>query len=329
MDDDPLLADTSAAVSTPAASSSATGSSSAEAGGAAGGAESSGKADVDEDGVGRAPARWTGAWAVEKARALVRKPAGADLSTGAVLSYGMVGVVVALLSDVPAIFLTAFLLQVPRMNALAAGQMLLIAKVCVHARACAPAPLPRAPRQLTAPAPPRPYRSRLCAQVFDAVTDPIIGTASDATRNRFGRRRPWMVASVPISVAFNILLFQHWTSLDGNAPAIFAYYLVCLCMSTFGMTCYWIPAAALPVTISAKDIDRVRLVSTRAINVFLATIVGVLIMGLFVNTFPTAEKDTGFLIAAVINSALITVAAFVSVFGIPEPSSLKVQGGAN
>ena len=44
------------------------------------------------------------------------------------------------------------------------------------------------------------------SRLWDAVSDPIAGWASDRTRTRFGRRRPWMlVAAVPGALAFYAL----------------------------------------------------------------------------------------------------------------------------
>ena len=37
----------------------------------------------------------------------------------------------------------------------------------------------------------------LIARVFDLITDPLVGYLSDHTRTRWGRRKPWMVASLP------------------------------------------------------------------------------------------------------------------------------------
>ncbi len=47
----------------------------------------------------------------------------------------------------------------------------------------------------------------LIARLSDVVTDPIVGYLSDHTRSRFGRRRIWMVAGVPISMLSAYALF--------------------------------------------------------------------------------------------------------------------------
>ncbi len=44
----------------------------------------------------------------------------------------------------------------------------------------------------------------LLARVLDVFTDPIVGTLGDRTSTRFGRRRPWVLASIPL------LLFASW-----------------------------------------------------------------------------------------------------------------------
>jgi GPH family glycoside/pentoside/hexuronide:cation symporter len=43
-------------------------------------------------------------------------------------------------------------------------------------------------------------------KLWDAVTDPLMGYISDATRSRWGRRRPWIVVSaVPLAICFYLL----------------------------------------------------------------------------------------------------------------------------
>ena len=57
----------------------------------------------------------------------------------------------------------------------------------------------------------------LGARVWDAVSDPIVGNLSDRTRSRFGRRRPWLVASVlPIAVGI-AMIWSPPAALEGSA----------------------------------------------------------------------------------------------------------------
>lgn len=48
----------------------------------------------------------------------------------------------------------------------------------------------------------------LLARVIDLLVDPVIGWASDSTRSRWGRRRPWVAAAVPPFVVGVFLLFM-------------------------------------------------------------------------------------------------------------------------
>jgi GPH family glycoside/pentoside/hexuronide:cation symporter len=47
----------------------------------------------------------------------------------------------------------------------------------------------------------------LLARVFDVFTDPMVGYWSDRTRTRWGRRRPWIVAGMPLMTASFYFLF--------------------------------------------------------------------------------------------------------------------------
>ncbi|MCM0021640.1 MAG: MFS transporter [Tagaea sp.] len=48
----------------------------------------------------------------------------------------------------------------------------------------------------------------LIARLWDVAIDPAIGFLSDRTRSRWGRRRPWMLASLPLVLGASYALFQ-------------------------------------------------------------------------------------------------------------------------
>ena len=59
----------------------------------------------------------------------------------------------------------------------------------------------------------------LFARLFDAVLDPLIGYASDRTETRWGRRRVWMVASIPVLMLSVYMIFF-------PSPGVTAGYLL-------------------------------------------------------------------------------------------------------
>lgn len=59
----------------------------------------------------------------------------------------------------------------------------------------------------------------LLSRLLDVVTDPIVGVLGDRTRSRFGRRRPWVLAAVPL------LLLASWR-LFMPPPDAGAFYLL-------------------------------------------------------------------------------------------------------
>ncbi|TFG82738.1 MAG: MFS transporter, partial [Erysipelotrichales bacterium] len=77
---------------------------------------------------------------------------------------------------------------------------------------------------------------------WDAVTDPVAGYLSDRTRTRFGRRRPWMLASaLPVGLTY----FAIWAppgSLSGGALSLWIAGAILLFYSA--MTVFNVPYTA-------------------------------------------------------------------------------------
>jgi GPH family glycoside/pentoside/hexuronide:cation symporter len=82
----------------------------------------------------------------------------------------------------------------------------------------------------------------MCAMVFDAFADPIVGQISDNLRTRLGRRHPFMYASaLPVALCYFLL----WNPPHWSAGHLF-YYLIAMAIlvRTF-ITLYEIPSASL------------------------------------------------------------------------------------
>ncbi len=80
-------------------------------------------------------------------------------------------------------------------------------------------------------------------RLWDAFTDPAMGAISDATRSRWGRRRPWMFVGAILTGALFPLLW--WASPSWGTPQQVAYFIVVGILYFTAFTMYSVPYHAL------------------------------------------------------------------------------------
>ena len=91
----------------------------------------------------------------------------------------------------------------------------------------------------------------LLAQIWDAVTDPVVGVWSDRTRTRWGRKRPWILfGALPFGLAYVL----NWVVPDLQGAALFAYYLGVALLFRTAFTVVGIPYGALTPELT-RDYD--------------------------------------------------------------------------
>lgn len=100
------------------------------------------------------------------------------------------------------------------------------------------------------------------ATVWDAVTDPLMGTISDRTTTRFGRRHPYMlVGGILLALSFLALWFVP-ESFRGE-KTLFGYLLVINILMKTTFTVFVVPFTALGFEMCKRDDDRARLQGVR------------------------------------------------------------------
>jgi Na+/melibiose symporter-like transporter len=98
----------------------------------------------------------------------------------------------------------------------------------------------------------------LFARIFDLITDPLVGYLSDHTRTRWGRRKPWMVASLPF------LMVGLYKVLIPDEGADLWYLLTWLMVMWLGWTMLMIPYYAWGAELTSDYDDRTRVTGWRA-----------------------------------------------------------------
>lgn len=94
-------------------------------------------------------------------------------------------------------------------------------------------------------------------RLIDAFSDPLIGYASDNTRTRFGRRKPWIFFGAIVSGISFALLFHLYKGHSTNF--YFWYFLAVQCLFVVSFACYSIPWIALGYEMTPDYHERTRL----------------------------------------------------------------------
>nr|WP_321361664.1 MFS transporter [uncultured Hyphomonas sp.] len=158
----------------------------------------------------------------------------------------------------------------------------------------------------------------MIAMAADAVLDPVVGQWSDTLRSKWGRRHPFMYASV---LPVGIFYFMLWQPPAGASdPVLFAYLLLVASATRIMIGVYEIPSTALLAEFTQDYDERTELVSFR----FFFGVVGGILMGVFVFAVIFANDPaapgglldaSGYVRYAWISAPLMATAIFISSIG--------------
>ena len=132
----------------------------------------------------------------------------------------------------------------------------------------------------------------MIAMVVDAISDPLIGGLSDRVNTRWGRRHPFMLASVlPLIVAFYCL---YQPPSDLSERSLFTWLVVCLVIVRLSQSFYSVPHDALGAELTDDYHERTSLFGWNLVIQTFASLI--MVMGMLFFIFPsTPEYDNGLL----------------------------------
>jgi glycoside/pentoside/hexuronide:cation symporter, GPH family len=149
----------------------------------------------------------------------------------------------------------------------------------------------------------------LVSNLFDAVTDPLVGNLSDRTRTRWGRRRPWLLLG---AVPFGLVFCLQWYVPPLGTTGLFIYYLVIAMLLKLAFTVVNVPYTALTPEIAQDYDERTTLTSYRFAFSIAGGLLAVLaypsIVGLLGETASSYFTSGAILALFVVASPLVTVA---------------------
>ncbi len=112
-------------------------------------------------------------------------------------------------------------------------------------------------------------------RIWDVLTDPLIGTLSDRSRSRFGRRRPWMVTGAPLLLISAYFLFLPAPGAD------WSYLLLWVAALTLGGTMVLLPYSAWGAELTVDYHGRSRVSASREVFVVVGTVLAVALPAAF------------------------------------------------
>lgn len=158
------------------------------------------------------------------------------------------------------------------------------------------------------------------AKVWDAASNPLVGSWSDRTRSRLGRRRPFLLGALPLLAGGFIML---WTPPELGTGAMIAWAAVALFVFFTAFALYAVPHAALGAELSPDSHQRTRLFGARQMSFTIGMLFAFAAIDLAMNA--AAPRAATALLA--LPGALVAIAVLaITPLAIGEPAGER-RGG--
>ncbi|MEO1286323.1 MAG: MFS transporter [Chloroflexota bacterium] len=159
--------------------------------------------------------------------------------------------------------------------------------------------------------------------IIDAFTDPFIGSLSDRTRSRWGRKRPWLLfGAVPLGIAF----FLHWLVPPLEGVLLVGYYFVISNLLRIAFTAVNIPYTALTPEMTRDFDQRTQLNTFRFMFSIVGSIIAVVLHPILVSM--GGDELTGHAFSTGVWAVVMivaTISCFAGTFELPSTQPIKTK----
>jgi GPH family glycoside/pentoside/hexuronide:cation symporter len=156
----------------------------------------------------------------------------------------------------------------------------------------------------------------LIGKIWDGAIDPAIGTLSDRTRSRMGRRRPWMLTGAITIIFLMTLMFSN--PHIRSQGLLFIWVLVVYIIMVAAYSIINIPYGALTPELTKDYDERTTLNAFRMCFAVVGTFIGALAVG-FVRGF-FANQDLGWSAVGLAMGAVVMITTLITFFTVKEPA---------
>ena len=149
----------------------------------------------------------------------------------------------------------------------------------------------------------------------DAISDPVVGSLSDRSKSKYGRRHPFMAISILPFVLALYFLFDPPSAVLASQPLLFAWLLILGILVKLFVTVFAIPHLAMGGELSSDYLERSKIMNMRHLWGALITCV-IMVVGFAGYLKKTADGLDGRLVAAQYPKfmLLVVVVSFLVMF---------------
>lgn len=159
----------------------------------------------------------------------------------------------------------------------------------------------------------------LFARLLDVVTDPLVGYLSDRTQSRFGSRKVWMLAGLPITAASVYALF-----FPGPSPTIWWFFFSTASL-WLGWTMIFVPYYAWATELSDDYNERSRITGWRTSCGLIASAVSQAIPAAALVYFGYGGTPAVVTMIGIMMLLLLPVTVGLTLSAVPEPARRRLS----
>lgn len=161
----------------------------------------------------------------------------------------------------------------------------------------------------------------LIGRVWDAITDPLMGAISDATRTRWGRRRPYLLFGSLFVILGMVAVFWDVSGYQWGNIKLFAWVIFSVCFVNTAYTIVFIPYGALTPDLTDDFQERTRLNAHRMSWAIIGTLLGAGLFTVIVDFFSNGSVGSGYTGAALFFGCLSAIVILITFFVVREKVS--------